>query len=58
MPPKVKEPSRKYDEDSYMRDVWRKETPKSPEKLEQIAAARGRYNGMGGRKKPIRKVEY
>lgn len=57
MPPKVKK-APKYDENGYMMRVWRMETPKSPEKLEQISAARQRYNDMGGRKKPIREVDY
>lgn len=57
MPPKANKIP-KYDENGYMMRVWRKETPKSPAKLEQIAAARERYNNMGGRKKPIREVDY
>lgn len=49
---------KRYSERDYMMGIWRHETPKSPEKLESISAARQRYEAMGGRRKPKHRVEY
>lgn len=50
---------RRYDQEAFMRRLWNYEKPYDPDKLAQIAAARERARLMGGgRRKPIRKVEY
>ncbi|AKG35652.1 hypothetical protein [Paenibacillus durus] len=50
---------RRYDTEAYMRRLWNYEKPYDPDKLAQIYAARERARLMGGgRKKPIRRVDY
>jgi uncharacterized Zn finger protein (UPF0148 family) len=50
---------RRYDQEAFMRRLWNYEKPYDPDKLAQIAAAREQARLMGGgRRKPIRKVEY
>ncbi|KGE20805.1 hypothetical protein PWYN_01085 [Paenibacillus wynnii] len=56
--PKKTKKERRYDEAAWLSAIWRKEKPFDPDKLPYIQAARDRYDRMGGRKKPIRKVEY
>ncbi|GIP21054.1 hypothetical protein [Paenibacillus sp. J22TS3] len=56
-PPKPKK-AKKYDEQSYLLRLWRHEKPFNPDKLERIQAARERYEQMGGRRKPIREIDY
>jgi hypothetical protein len=56
-PPRLKK-IKKYDENSVMLRVWRREVPYDEEKLEQIYAKNQMYERMGGRRKPIREVEY
>ncbi|MNM66823.1 hypothetical protein D3C81_783280 [compost metagenome] len=54
---KPKKP-RRYDTEAIMRRIWNYEKPYDPDKLAQMYAARERQRNMGGRKKPIRRVEY
>lgn len=49
---------KKYDENSVMMRVWRHDKPFSQEKLDRINAERQRYERMGGRRKPVREIDY
>lgn len=54
---KPKKP-RRYDTEAMMRRLWNYEKPYDPDKLAQMYAAKERKRNMGGRKKPIRRVDY
>ncbi|WP_342438139.1 hypothetical protein NSS79_02430 [Paenibacillus sp. FSL L8-0436] len=56
--PQAPKKPRRYDEEAIMRRLWNREKPYDPDKLAQMYAARERRRNMGGKKKPIRHVEY